>query len=74
MERKIEVIIMVALFVIFVGCFSIPTILYATDSSDVTPTRSTVDQLDINNCSRQVAIAKCNMIRYYIYRYIIVSL
>jgi len=62
---------MVALFVIVVGCFSIPTILYAIDSSDVTPTRSTVDQLDINNCSRQVAIAKCMQYDSYtsLYRY-----
>ena len=64
MERKsIEVVIMVGVFVIVVGCFSVPIIIYAMysqprDHDHVTATtRDVLYTIDVNNCSEQVAIA-----------------
>ena len=65
MARKIEIIIVTGIFMIVVGCFAIPTIIYATGSQDVTPRQDIMDQLDINECSRQVCMAVGYLIRNY---------
>ena len=58
MTRKVEVIIVTTIFIIVVGCFSIPIIIYATDSQDITtPREDVMTQVDISNCPQQVAIA-----------------
>ena len=55
MARKIiEAVIITVIFTIVAGCFSIPIIIFATDSQDVTPGGNVADQLDISDCAQQV--------------------
>lgn len=58
MAKKVEVVIMTGVFMIVFGSFSIPIIIYATNSQDATSTSNVVaiDQIDIRNgdCSRKV--------------------
>ena len=55
MARKIiEAVILTVIFTIVAGCFSIPIIIFATDSQNVTPEGNVADQLDISDCARQV--------------------
>ena len=62
MARKIEVVIITTIFTIVAGCFSIPIIIFATDSQDVTSGGNIADQLDISDCAqRQV----CSMATWY---------
>lgn len=57
MARKIvEVVILATIFIIVAGCFSIPIIIYATDSRDIIPSQDAIHQLDISDCSQQVCI------------------
>lgn len=53
MAGKIESVIMTVIFVIIAGCFSIPVIIYVTDSQDVTPGGNIIDHLDISDCTWQ---------------------
>lgn len=53
-RNVVEVIVMAAIFTIIAACFSIPIVIYATDSRDITPNKDAVNQLDINDCSLQV--------------------
>ena len=56
MARKFEGVIMIGVFMIVAGCFSIPIIIYAASSQDTTTNSSVViEQLDINQCSQQVS-------------------
>lgn len=57
MARKIEGFIMIGVFMIVAGCFSIPIIIYAANSQDTAATNRNVviEQLDINACSQQVS-------------------
>ena len=55
MSGKIEAVIMTVIFAVIAGCFSIPIIIYATDSQDVTPGGNVIEHLDISDCTwRQV--------------------
>lgn len=58
MERKIEGAIIAIVFILVVGCFSIPIVIYATSSQDSTGDSVVIeilaDQFNVNECSRQV--------------------
>ena len=60
MARKVEVAILTALFIITVGCFSIPVLIYATSSQDAGTNAALLklaEHLDINTCPQKVVIA-----------------
>ena len=57
MARKVEATILTALFIVTVGCFSIPVIIYATSSQDAGTNAALlklVEHIDINKCSQKV--------------------
>lgn len=58
MARKVEVIIIAAIFTVVVGCFSVPIIIYATGSQHAADRGSIMDQLDISDCTWQVWVIK----------------
>ena len=53
MNKKIEVAFVICVFLFVFCCFSIPIIIYATNS-DVSPRQENGIKIDIANCSQQV--------------------
>ena len=49
MHKTGEIVLLICVFSFVVGCFSIPIIIYATDS-DVTPSQYIGIEIDVNNC------------------------
>ena len=59
MVRKFEVTVLTGLFIITVGCFSIPVIIYATSSQDAGTNAALLklmEHLDMNECPQKVLI------------------
>lgn len=59
MERKIKVALLTSIFIfVAAGFFSIPIIIYATNTQDTTGDsvviETLVEQFDVNECSQQV--------------------
>ena len=59
MAKKIEVGVLMSVFILVAGCFSVPIIVYVTSSEDtaseVALIEILVEQFDINECSQKVA-------------------
>ena len=54
--KKLEIIILVGVFMIVAGCFSVPIIIFAINSQDDTGGFNILEQLhfNINHCDQQV--------------------
>ena len=70
MGRKFEVALLTGLFIITVGCFSIPVVIYATSSQDAGTNAALLkltEHFDINKCPqkvRRIAIASTKVTNY----------
>ena len=58
MAGKFEVLILMGVFIIIAGCFSIPIIIYATSSQDTAAStnaalKKLVENFDVNKCPQQ---------------------
>ena len=61
MAKKIEVGVLMSVFIFVAGCFSVPIIVYVNSfedtSSEVALIEMLVEQFDINGCSQKVQLA-----------------
>ena len=60
MARKFEAAIMTAVFLTIASCFSVPIIMYATDSHDDGSDAAIIrlkELIDVNECPQQVCHA-----------------
>ena len=66
MARKIEVGVLMGVFILVAGCVSVPIIVYVTSSQDtaneVALIETLVELFDINGCSSSQKVRSCSYV------------